>query len=127
MTDRIFVPVASAPFWRFVQGTKKFEVRSGKSPVARKVLRSVPGTPVLLRRGYSTKDELNLRLGRVYRASNWNALPDEAKKGADRRDEDLPLTYYDPAEEVVAFECLSDQTAEDRLRQPSRLEGGPTA
>lgn len=104
MTERIFLPVASGPFWRFVQGTKIYEVRAAKGAIAKKVLRSKPGCPMLVRRGYSTKDEFPATLGRVYAADNWNSLPDEVKKGADRRNEDLPLRFYDPAEGLVAFQ-----------------------
>lgn len=64
------------------------------------------------------RDELNLRLGRVYVAPNWNGLPEIARKGADRRDEDLPLTYYDPGREIVAFECLAERDDWERREGP---------
>src|SRR5687767_8787625 len=93
----IFVPLRGRlrhpedPFWRFVAGKKSVEVRQVTSTVARQVLRRQAGAQVLLRRGYSTKDEIHGELGRVWQAATWSTLPDQARLGADRHDADLPL------------------------------------
>ena len=105
MSRRVFVPLQSAPFGRFLRGSKSVEVRDAKSPVAQSVLLAKPGTPVLLRRGYSTADELHGRLGQVWRADRLDLLPTEVLELADLRDLSTSA-FFDAQRPVVAFHVV---------------------
>jgi ASC-1-like (ASCH) protein len=52
--DRVFVPLASAPFWWFASGLKRWELRRRGRQYTQKYL--VPGRRVELRRGYADKN-----------------------------------------------------------------------
>ncbi len=102
---RVFVPLRSAPFERFRAGTKTVEVRDLQSPVAKQVRSAGPGTLVLLRRGYSTTDELRGKLGRVWESRDLSGLPPEVLEMADLEGLD-PSQYFDAHKPVLAFEVI---------------------
>lgn len=119
MSSRIFVPLASDPFWRFKKGSKGVEVRAFQSPVARAVRNHDMGTPVNLRRGYSTSDNIWGRLGLWVIADNVESLPVEFRIAADLP-EQRRTDYYDPDQKVVAFQVLDTPHWETRtsLEEP---------
>jgi hypothetical protein len=109
----LFVPLATEPFERFAQGIKTVEVRQAKP---RWVSSVKPGRAVLLRRGYSTQDNLWGTVGRVAVADRVRDLPLWAKEGAHladvqqtiryRHGREMVLCYFDPDKAVLAFEVL---------------------
>lgn len=119
MAERIFVPLASDPFWRFKRGSKGVEVRALDSPVARAVLNHDMGTPVNLRRGYSTPDNLWGRLGLWVLADRVADLPVEFRIAADLP-EQRTADYYDADKPVLAFQVLDTPhwNADERRRSP---------
>lgn len=105
MSRRIFVPLKSEPFWKFWHKTKTVEIRARDSPVARAVLNHDQGTPVLLRRGYNTLDEMIGELGLFVLADCLEALPLEFRIAANLSG--VNLDYYDDSKPVLAFQVLN--------------------
>lgn len=105
---RLFVPLASGPFEAFRDGRKTVEVRQARGRWHTGNV--TPGRRVLLRRGYSTRDEIAGTVGRVAWASRLKALPGWAVNGAALPfavvHSDEPSDYFDPASPVLAFEVL---------------------
>lgn len=100
---RVFVPLFSEPFWRFKSGKKTVELRQAS---ARWSLKNVPaGAPVLLRRGWNTKDELHGTVGRRAVATGWSALPEWARIGCAVKYLEAGR-YIDPEGDILAFEVL---------------------
>lgn len=102
----LFVPLATEPFRAFESGVKTVELRrSSKRWSERHVWR---GRPVLLRRGYSTKEEIAGFVGRVAVATDWWALPEWAQKGGavapERLVDDNP--FFNPHAPLIAFEVV---------------------
>lgn len=108
----LFVPLAGPPFAAFYNGVKTVEVRQDAPRWSDKHV--FPGRAVLLRRGYSTPDELARTVGRVWRGFA-PAAPAWVVEGA--RIDGWPVSrYFDAARPVVAFECLPYSRAEARTR-----------
>lgn len=103
---RIFVPMATTPWTRFKAGTKTVEVRNAGSPVAAQVRKAAPGSPVLLRLGYSGIRDLHGRLGRTWEGY-FPGMPEWAVHGADvewKRPNDHG--YFDRYGVLFCFEVL---------------------
>lgn len=100
----LFVPLYNDPYWRFARGSKTVEVRQLGPRWNRRTVYA--GRPVVLSRGYSTPDRARGCIGRVARASSVPDLPHWAKAGADLRDVQEVLPYFDPDSQVIAFEVL---------------------
>lgn len=101
MSDRLFVPLASEPFWRFAWAGKSVEVRQARGRWNRRNVRE--GRPVMLRRGYSTGDEIEGNVGRVAEAPTFDALPEWARVGA-KVSPDQAVAWFDAGAPVLAFE-----------------------
>lgn len=103
----LFVPLASEPYRRFEAGVKTVEVRQHLGRWNERVVHT--GRPVLLRRGYSTRDEFRGIIGRVAYASNLWSLPEWAMKGAafDRPPgaEKCEACYPVPRDRAPAWYC----------------------
>lgn len=74
----LFVALATEPFLRFKNGEKTVELRNNP----RRWRKAVTGRPVLLRRGYNTKDELRGTVGRTCEVADFEGLPGWARDGA---------------------------------------------
>lgn len=102
----VFVPLAAEPWARFARGSKTVEVRNATSPVAAQVRKASPGSPVLLRLGYSGDRNLHGALGRVWEGP-FAHLPSWAAHGADV-DWSKASPYFDVGARLLAFEvCFS--------------------
>jgi hypothetical protein len=110
----VFVPLAWEPFTRFKLGAKTVEIRNMQSPVAAQVLKDpTPGRLVRLRLGYSGRDEITRRLGRVECAAGAICLSAWARRGADVEwGQESP--FFNRRGNLVAFECLPLDTRLER-------------
>lgn len=85
----IFIPLADAPFRKFLSGVKTVELRQMTSPVARQVLSSIddgddllPGYPCTLSRGYSKRHRLAGSIVGVWQADKLSDLEGDVLDGA---------------------------------------------
>jgi hypothetical protein len=103
----LFVPMHSLPYYRFKRGSKWVEIRNAKGKWNPKQVKT--GRAALLRRGYSTPDEIRGVVGRVAFVSSFRALPYWAVRGADLMEGDEHSGFFDPEGPVVAFEVLQKE------------------
>lgn len=113
MSARIFVPLAAKPWTRFKAGTKTVEVRNAGSPVAAQVRKHQPGTPVLLRLGYSGTRDLHRVLGRTWEGG-MDTMPDWVRAGADVEwHQPNEHGYFEPGGVLFCFEALGIEGRDD--------------
>lgn len=74
MAERLFVPLATAPYRWFESGKKTWELRVKRGQYNTKNVRV--GRPVELRRGYSTPDSIMGTIAEVVEAENIRAFFD---------------------------------------------------
>jgi hypothetical protein len=99
----LFVPLATVQYRKFESGEKTVEVRNDSPRWAAKHV--FPGRPVLLRRGYSTRDEIAGFVGRVWRGPDILDAPDWIMHGAAVVDW-LGNRFFDVTKPLVAFEVV---------------------
>lgn len=108
MKGTLFLPVSTGPFNDYRDGAKTVEIRQRRG---RWKLKNVPkGRRVLLRRGYSTPDELTGTVLKAVEASSWAELPVWAKFGASVEDPSRS-EFFDAYEPLLAFEIGLDRHA----------------
>lgn len=98
----LFVPLAGAPWAAFNVGSKTVEVRQDAPRWGPKHV--FEGRPVLLRRGYSTTDEIVGTVGRVYRGF-VSVAPEWVRAGAAIADW-YASPCFDSSRRIVAFEVV---------------------
>lgn len=98
-----YVFLAGGPYAAFGARRKTIEIRNVNTQYDPKHVRK--GRPVILRRGYSTKDNLTGTIGTVVTARNWWELPPWVRARACVADpEESP--FFRANDPIIAFEVI---------------------